>query len=121
MRLKYLAIFTALLIAAPVLPAAQAALPDAGQAQTDRSVVILSVVVEADGSISNATIARSSGDGALDWAAIDHVREIKVQPKTVDGVPVRSQKIIAVAVKPRDDQAAPAAHSTIEFPTYYDI
>ena len=68
------------------------------------------MIIETDGSISNATVEKSSGVAAADFAAIDHAHHLKLAPQIVDGAPIRSQKKIAVAVKPRD-VAAPQTPS----------
>jgi TonB family protein len=89
------------------LPAAaeQVAVAPQTQPQMPSKIVILAVIVETDGSISNATVDKSSGTQAADFAAIDHARHLKLAPQVVDGMPIRSQKKIAIAVKPRGAQA----------------
>ena len=78
--------------------------PNTAPADPNAPVVVLNVVVEADGSISNATVERSSGNAAIDWVAVDRARSWHLVPGTVDGVPVRMQNRIAVRVKPREPQ-----------------
>jgi len=51
-------------------------------------VVILSVLVCADGSVSDVKIAESSGRGILDRAAIKSVEKWRFEPATRDGIPV---------------------------------
>ena len=130
MRLNFLGILlSTALVATAALPAAAeqvaVAPPNQDQPQALTKIVILAVIIETDGSISNATVEKSSGTQAADFAAIDHARHLKLAPQVVEGVPVRSQKKIAVAVKPRGAQspqqaqqpqqpARPAAQSTIK-------
>ena len=105
MNLNFLGILiSAALSAAAVLPASAQTVAVAPQAQPQATskIVILAVIIETDGSISNATVEKSSGVAAADFAAIDHARHLKLAPQVVDGAPIRSQKKIAVAVKPRD-------------------
>ena len=114
MKLNFLGILiSAALSTAAVLPASAATVAVAPQAQaqqTPSKIVILAVIIETDGSISNATVEKSSGVAAADFAAIDHAHHLKLAPQIVDGAPIRSQKKIAVAVKPRD-VAAPQTPS----------
>ena len=113
MKLNFLGILiSAALSTAAVLPAsaATAAVAPQMQPQAAARIVILAVIIETDGSISNATVEKSSGVAAADFAAIDHARRLKLAPQVVDGAPIRSQKKIAVAVKPRD-VAAPQTPS----------
>lgn len=53
-------------------------------------VVTLRVVVEANGEISDITIARSSGSALLDRAAVAAVEKWEFRPATMRGQPVRS-------------------------------
>ncbi len=69
------------------------------QAQA-RPTVTLTVVVEVNGTVSNATIEKSSGVAEMDWAALDQARRLRMQPDRVDGQPVRSQKKITMGLKP---------------------
>ena len=116
MKLNFLGILiSAALSTAAVLPASAATVAvapqarelrqhaqqrrDAGAGFRDRNP---QYVMLSDGSISNATVEKSSGVAAADFAAIDHAHHLKLAPQIVDGAPIRSQKKIAVAVKPRD-------------------
>lgn len=47
----------------------------------------LSVCVDANGRVSSATLASSSGSGKLDEAALKWVRNSRFKPATVDGAP----------------------------------
>ena len=85
-----------------------------GEAQTGRPLVVLTVVIETDGSVSNATIEKSSGVPALDWAALDQARRMHLAPGEVDGQPVRSQKKITMGLK---QPAAPRQPPTEETAT----
>jgi TonB family protein len=105
-----------LLTVAPV----RAEAPDL-DTQPSRKVVILSVVVERDGTISNATVAKSSGSPKLDWVAVDRAHRMKVRPSTLEGVPVRSQKMIAVAVKAAEDTPAQTRHRPITLVNYIEV
>lgn len=53
-------------------------------------VVVLQVVVAADGSLESVDVAKSSGSALLDRAAIAAVESWKFRPATVRGEPVRS-------------------------------
>jgi TonB family protein len=120
MKLNFLGILiSAALSAAAALPVSAETLAVAPQSQPQAAskIVILAVIIEADGSISNATVEKSSGLAAADFAAIDHARHLTLAPQVVDGVAIRSQKKIAVAVKPRDVAAPQPPSQPVAQPT----
>jgi len=106
-----LILFAALAAMTPGLAVADTQPPP--EAQAGRSIVYLSVIIEPDGAISNATIAKSCGNVMLDWVALDHARKMKVEPSVIEGTPVRSQKVIAVAVTPREPAQRPTPRVTL--------
>ena len=86
-------------------------------------MVVLTVIIEPDGSVSNATIEKSSGVPALDWAALDQVRRMHLQPGQVDGTPVRSQKKIALGLKQPGQPGQPStpAETTAVLRGYIEV
>ncbi|HTT84887.1 MAG TPA: energy transducer TonB [Rhizomicrobium sp.] len=58
----------------------------------EQGTVLLKITVNADGSVQNVTVARSSGDNDLDEAALDWVKaHWRYKPATRDGKPVVAQ------------------------------
>ncbi len=64
-------------------------------------LVVVKVVVEPDGSVSNPEILRTGGE-LLDAAAIDAVRQLKFKPGMQRGVPVRVSFAVPVRFRLRD-------------------
>lgn len=65
--------------------------------------VVLLVSVDERGTPVSVTVKSSSGDSDLDKIAIDHVkRYVRLNPKTVDGVPVQDQVEIPFVMKIED-------------------
>ena len=62
--------------------------PRASQEDGDEGTVTLRFIVQADGSVSDIRIARSSGHPRLDAAAQRNLRQAKFQPATCHGKPI---------------------------------
>ena len=60
--------------------------PQAARAAGVQGVVVLEVVIGADGAVSNARVLRSIPQ--LDQAALDAVRQWRYEPTLLNGVPV---------------------------------
>ena len=72
--------------------------PQAARAARVQGVVILNVVVGADGTVK--TVRALSGPEPLTQAAIDAVRWWKFEPYTVDGSPVEAESTVAIDFRP---------------------
>jgi protein TonB len=70
---------------------------DARKAQLSGKVV-LSVVVEADGTTSNITVTKALGMG-LDQKAVEAVRQWMFKPATMAGKPVRARVNVEVGFR----------------------
>ena len=57
------------------------------------------VLVGEDGRVQEATVGKSSGEAALDDAALDAVRDWRFEPAKRDGVPVRAWAIVPIEFK----------------------
>ena len=67
------------------------AYPPASQDQGEEGIVKLSVLVEANGSVSEVKVTQSTGHTRLDAAAVRTARSAGYRPKSVNGTPVRSR------------------------------
>lgn len=65
--------------------------PSTSLDNNEEGTVKLSLIVEADGRVSDVTITQSTGFSALDNAARRAARSAGYRPKTVDGSPVRTK------------------------------
>ena len=61
--------------------------------------VILSGIVEKDGSVSHISVVKSSGNSEMDDAAIAAFQQFQFEPGKVDGTPVRSKIIVPFQFK----------------------
>src|SRR5579859_1641000 len=64
--------------------------PPEARAAGASGTVLLQIVIERDGSVSSATVARPAGHG-FDEAALEASRKLRFAPATQDGVPVSVQ------------------------------
>ena len=72
--------------------------PSASLNRGEQGTVVLRVIVDADGMLSDCNIASSSGFDRLDNAAkLKVCRRLKVKPATLDGVPIASINFTHVA------------------------
>lgn len=67
------------------------AYPPASQDQGEEGIVKLSVLVEANGSVSEVKVTQSTGHQRLDAAAVRAARRAGYQPNSVNGTPVRTR------------------------------
>lgn len=67
------------------------AYPPASQDQGEEGMVKLSVLVEANGSVSEVKVTQSTGHQRLDAAAVRAARRAGYQPNSVNGTPVRTR------------------------------
>lgn len=67
------------------------AYPPASQDQGEEGTVKLSVLVEANGSVSEVKVTQSTGHQRLDAAAVRTARRAGYQPNSVNGTPVRTR------------------------------
>ena len=67
------------------------AYPPASQDQGEEGLVKLSVLVEANGSVSEVKVTQSTGHQRLDAAAVRAARRAGYQPNSVNGTPVRTR------------------------------
>lgn len=67
------------------------AYPPASQDGGEEGTVKLSVLVEANGSVSEVKVTQSTGHQRLDAAAVRTARSAGYRPKSVNGTPVRSR------------------------------
>jgi protein TonB len=74
-------------IAAKMLPAASPPYPPSVIREKKQGDSGLTVCVDANGRVSSATLASSSGSDKLDEAALKWVRNSRFKPATVDGAP----------------------------------
>jgi protein TonB len=59
-------------------------------------IVVLAVLVRSDGSVEDVRVRISSGDGALDGAAVRAAEGWWFRPATRDGIPTTAWAIIPV-------------------------
>ena len=72
--------------------------PTASLDKGEQGTVVLRVVVESDGKLSNCSVASSSSYDRLDNAAkLKFCRKLKVKPATLDGAPIASVNFTTVA------------------------
>lgn len=67
------------------------AYPRASQDEGEEGTVKLSVLVEANGSVSEVKVTQSTGHQRLDAAAVRTARSAGYRPKSVNGTPVRTR------------------------------
>ena len=67
------------------------AYPPASQDGGEEGTVKLSIIVEANGSVSEVKVTQSTGHQRLDAAAVRTARSAGYRPKSVNGTPVRSR------------------------------
>ena len=67
------------------------AYPPASQDQGEEGIVKLSVLVEANGSVSEVKVTQSTGHQRLDAVAVRAARRAGYQPNSVNGTPVRTR------------------------------
>lgn len=65
--------------------------PRASQDENEEGTVKLSIIVEANGSVSEVKVTQSTGHTRLDAAAVRTARSAGYRPKSVNGTPVRSR------------------------------
>ena len=65
--------------------------PRASQDGDEEGTVKLSIIVEANGSVSEVKVTQSTGHTRLDAAAVRTARSAGYRPKSVNGTPVRSR------------------------------
>lgn len=65
--------------------------PPEAQEMKQQGTVVLRVMIDARGNVSDAAIKQSSGHVLLDQAALRTVRRWKVEPDTTAGVPVGAE------------------------------
>lgn len=65
--------------------------PRASQDENEEGTVKLSIIVEANGSVSEVKVTQSTGHQRLDAAAVRTARSAGYRPKSVNGTPVRSR------------------------------
>lgn len=65
--------------------------PSISQDQGEEGTVKLSIIVEANGSVSEVKVTQSTGHQRLDAAAVRTARSAGYRPKSVNGTPVRSR------------------------------
>jgi protein TonB len=70
--------------------------PDEAREQGIEGTVKIKIQVLENGCMGNATVIKSSGSDILDNAALKNISECDFQPRTKDGVPVKSSVIIPV-------------------------
>ena len=63
--------------------------PSASRRDEEEGVAVMRITVEADGSVSNASIEKSSGFARLDEAARKTAARCRTTPATIDGKPER--------------------------------
>ena len=64
--------------------------PAQAQRRKQQGIALVNITVEANGAISNATIAKSSGYPLLDGAAIKAVKKWELYPYVINGQPARA-------------------------------
>ena len=65
--------------------------PQKSQDEGEEGTVKLSIIVEANGSVSEVKVTQSTGHQRLDAAAVRTARSAGYRPKSVNGTPVRSR------------------------------
>ncbi|MBI1189194.1 MAG: TonB family protein [Tepidisphaera sp.] len=70
--------------------------PDESRHRREQGTVLLHLAIEADGRVTAATIAKSSGYARLDGAALDAARAWRFTPAQSRGLPVRSEANLPV-------------------------
>lgn len=65
--------------------------PQKSQDEGEEGTVKLSIIVEANGSVSDVKVTQSTGHQRLDAAAVRTARSAGYRPKSVNGTPVRSR------------------------------
>ncbi len=70
--------------------------PDECRRRRQQGAALVHVVIEADGGVSGLSLARSSGVGLLDQAALEAVRSWRFTPARAGGVNVRSEADVPV-------------------------
>ena len=65
--------------------------PSISQDQGEEGTVKLSIIVEANGSVSDVKVTQSTGHQRLNAAAIRAARSAVYRPKSINGTPVRTR------------------------------
>lgn len=68
--------------------------PARARENEEEGTVRITVIVEPNGVISDATISASSGSRILDNAALAAARKAKIRPKQINGIAVRSRFVV---------------------------
>ena len=86
---------------------AEAIYPEEARSAGLAATVLLKVVIEPDGSVRSAEVARGAGHG-FDEAALAAARKLRFEPARLDGAPVASQIDYEVHFENQHVKAAPA-------------
>lgn len=76
--------------------------PDAARRRGEEGTVVLEIAVDAQGNVTGATVATSSGSSALDSAARAAASKLKFTPASRNGAPVGGTVRIPFAFRLRD-------------------
>jgi TonB family protein len=96
------------IVAPQVLERVDAVYPPSRMAERIDTTVVLLVMVERDGSVSEATVAEA-GDAAFDEAALAAVKRWRFAPAARDGQPVRARIRVPVHFAPAPPSTSPAS------------